>query len=68
MGYCAVIKNITKNMWVSEENNGKIKHTIYENKALVFYNEEDAVPTLEYLNGYFPDFYTLIEVKRIEKN
>lgn len=64
MGYC-IIKNITKDLWVKEENNGRIKHTEDENKAMLFYDEEDAESLLEYLNSFFPDFYTLLKMNAI---
>ena len=59
--YKGKIKNITRDTWLSEEKNGKIKHTKDENKALVFYDEDEAVAVMEMLNDTKQDAYTLID-------
>lgn len=58
--YQAYIKNITTGEWLKDEKKGKVTHTKNENEMLVFYEEEDAESTLEYLNDAFSDAYVLL--------
>lgn len=58
--YKAVIKNIDKDTWVKNENDGEIEETDDFDEALVFYDWADAESILEYLNDEFSDCYQLI--------
>ncbi|QST02695.1 hypothetical protein IMZ31_19290 (plasmid) [Pontibacillus sp. ALD_SL1] len=58
--YQAYIKNIDQDTWLKEEENGEVKHTKNEEEMLVFYDDEDAESTLEYLNDSFSDSYVLL--------
>ena len=60
MEYKASILNITKNQWVKDETDGKVRHTARKRNRLLFYDEFDAESTLGFLNDNYLDCYTLI--------
>lgn len=59
MRYQAYIRNITIGQWLKTEQAGTVEHTENQNEMLVFYDEDDAENTLEYLNDTFSDAYVL---------
>jgi len=63
-----IIKNITEETFVSEENNGNVEHTEKQEEALVFNEEWDAESTLEMLNDTKEDCYSLVEIEDIDED
>lgn len=57
-----IIKNISKGTFISDETNGKVKHTRKEINAVVFFDEMEAETVLEFLNDTYSDCYTLIDL------
>ena len=58
-GFCASIKNITQNTFVTEEMNGSVWYGPMEDR-LLFYDEAEAEAVLELLNDIYADCFSLI--------
>lgn len=59
--YKGKIKNVTSGKWLKSESKGVIKETRFVDKALIFWDQEDAEETLEFLNDTYESCYTLID-------
>lgn len=63
INYRGVIKIADSDSWLESEYFGKYTTTTDQEKALQFFDESDAVSTVEYLNDSYEECFVLVDVQ-----